>query len=333
MLKVSSLLVLSTLLTQPSRSADVIFGRRVYAARGHTYQQIWTVDAHTRKIVQLTNTQRRHNLPVCTPDRKRIWFVSGPFGSIDDTELWWLDRHTHTETLATRIKGGIISLLGGAGSRAFFTAYEGNQPGLYRWDGKLTKISSIDDWPAAVALASDASALAVQTGKAKSVTVIDADGAVGRKLDNCASPAWSHDARKLACVAGARIRLLDLTTGAETAHADFTQRPAPPSIADFSPDGTRLLVETVGANHTSTNPQSDYWVLEVSSGKWEFVGPGQSAVFEPGGGVLLVTPRDLAPVGKAHDWISEILLVDPAKHVQTPLAAGTAYHAMPSRCP
>jgi hypothetical protein len=322
---------LSILLLSPAQRADVIFSRRVYAARGRTYQQIWTLDTHTRQIAQLTNTERRHDFPVCTPVGKRIWFVSGSFGNQDDNELWWLDRHTRVETLATRFKGGITSLLGGTETRAFFTAYEENKPGLFRWDGKLTKISPIADLPAAAALAPDGHTLAVQTGKAESVTIMDAGGAAGRKLDRCASPVWSRDARRLACVAGTRVRVLDVTTGVETAHSEFTLRPTPPEIVDFSPDGARLLVETIGAEQNSTSPQSDYWVLELASSKWEFVGPGQAAIFVPGG-VLLVTPRDMAQMSKLHEWVSQILFVDPVKHAQTPVVAGTAYNVTPSRC-
>ncbi len=309
----------------------MIFSRRVYASHGRTYLQIWTLDTRTKKIAQVTNTERRHNLPVCTPDGKRIWFVSGAFGNLDDTELWWLDRRTRVETLATRFKGGIIGLLGGSGPRVFFTAYEDKKPGLYRWDGKLTKVSPTDDGPSAAALSPDARTLAVQTGKAESVTMMDASGAVGRKLDRCASPVWARDARKLGCVAGTRIRVLDLASGAETAHAVFALRQTPPEVVDFSPDGTQLLVGTIGADQNSTNPQSDYWTLELASGKWELVGPGQAAIFVPGG-VLLVTPRDMAPISKAHEWVSQIVFVAPGKHAQTPVAAGTAYNAAPSRC-
>jgi hypothetical protein len=331
MFKILALLFLSILLISPGAYADVIFSRRVYADRGRTYQQIWTLDTRTRQMVQLTHTERRHDLPVCSPDAKRIWFVSGAFGNIDETELWRLDRRTHAETLVTQFKGSIISLLGGTEARAFFTAYQDNKPGLYRWDGKLTKISPINEWPEAAALSPDARTLAVQTGKAESVTMMEANGAEGRKLEHCASPVWSRDARRLACVAGTRIRVIDLTTGVEKAHAEFAQRPTPPSIVDFSPDGARLLVGTIGAGHTSSSPQSDIWTLELASAKWEFVGPGQTAIFVPGG-VLLVTPRDLAPKGKAHEWVSQLVFVDPGKHAQTPVAAGTAYNVAPSRC-
>lgn len=331
MLKILPLVFLPVLLALPCHSADVIFGRRAYAAHGHSYQQIWTLDSHTRKSTQLSNSERRHDQPVCSPDGKRIWFLSGVFGDIDDSELWWFDPHAHTETLATKLKVRPVTLLGGTETRALFTALDENRPALYRWDGRLTRISVLGDSLGAAALSPDARTLAVQTGKAQSITMMDASGTKGREISNCTGPVWSYDARKLACVAGTRIRVLDLASGVETTHAEFTLRPTPPSVADFSPDGKRLLVGTIGANTSSSSPQSDYWVLEMASGKWEFVGPGQSAILVPGG-VLLVTPRDLAPAGKVHEWVSQILFVEPVAHTQTPVAAGTANNVDPCRC-
>jgi len=329
--KTLTLFLVSILLTLPSWSADVVFGRRVYAASGRSYQQIWTLDSRARKIAPLTTSERRHGQPVCSPDGKRIWFLSGPFGNIDDSELWWFDPHARTETLATKLNVRPVSLLGGTEKGAFFTALEGDKPGLYRWDGRLTKIGPLADTLGSVALSPDARTLAAQTGKAPSVTMFEASGAQGRKLDNCTGPMWSADGRKLACIVGSRIRVVDAMSGVESAHAEFTLRPTSPYLEDFSPDGKRLLIGTIGANHTSSNPQLDFWTLEIATGKWEFVGPGPAAIFASGG-VILVTPRDLAPVGKVHEWVSQILLVDPATHAQTPVAAGTGSNVEPCRC-
>jgi hypothetical protein len=331
MRKILTLFLLSIFLSVPCQSADVIFGRRVYALHGRSYQQIWTLGSRTRKIAPLTHSERRHDQPACSPDGKRIWFLSGPFGDIDDSELWWFDPRTRTETLATKLNVRPIVLLGGTEKAAFFSALEGDKPGLYRWDGKLTKMSALEDTFGTAALSPDARTLAVRRGKAASVTMFEASGAQGREIGECSGPAWSFDGRRLACFAGTKVRVLDVASGAETAQAEFTQRPTPPLYADFSTDGKRLLVGTIGANHTSTNPQLDYWTLEIAAGKWEFVGPGQAAIFAAGG-VILVTPRELAPVGQVHEWVSQILLVDPATHAQTPVTAGTASNVEPRRC-
>ena len=331
MRKTLALFFLSMLLAQPSWPADVVFGRRVYAVRGRSYQQIWTLDTRARKIAPLTNSERRHGQPACSPDGKRIWFLSGAFGNIDDSELWWFNPRARTETLATKLNIRPVALVGGTEKVAFFTALEGDKPGLYRWDGRLTRISPLADALGSVALSPDTHTLAAQTGKAASVIMFDASGKAGRKIDNCTNPMWSADGRKLACIVGSRIRVEDAASGVESAHAEFTLRSTTPYIEDFSPDGKRLLIGTIGANHTSSNPQLDFWTLEIATGKWELVGPGQAAIFAAGG-VILVTPRDLAPAGKVHEWVSQILLVDPATHAQTPVAAGTATNVEPCRC-
>ncbi len=317
----------------PHCSGDVVFGRRVYATQGRTFQQIWSLDTRTRHIAPLTASARRHAQPVCTPDGKRIWFLSGAFGNDANSELWSFDRAAKTEKLALQFSGRIERLLGGGGNRAFFIGYEADQPGLYRWDGRLVKLSKLGG-PAvdAVSLSPDASSLAVQTGDPETITMMSAAGVQGSKLERCAAPVWSHDGRRLACVTGNVVRIVDLTTGVELKRAEFLQRSTPPAVAGFSPDATRLLVKTVGANENSTNPQSDYWIFEIAAGKWTFAGPGQSALLVSANTVLLVTPRELTGVGKVRDWISQILAVDPATHAQTPVTTGASSNAEPCLC-
>jgi Tol biopolymer transport system component len=316
----------------PASPANVVFGRRVYAANGRTYQQIWRLDTATRKTVPLTSGARRHVQPSCSPDAQRIWFLSGGFGDELNTELWWFDPRTKEEKLALTFKSGISRLLGGSGTQAFFTAYDGQETNLYSWNGSLKKLIAIDassDNPAA--LSPDTRTLAVQT-EPDSVTMVDATGAHGRKVAHCAAPVWSPDGRMLACAAGRVIRLVNLTTGIEESRTEFLERSTPPSVAAISPGSKELLVKTVGASSNSTSPQSDYWTLDVAHAKWTFMGPGQSGILAPGLGVLLITPRDLASVGSRRDWVSQMLAVDPVTHAQTPIAEGTASNVEPSLC-
>ncbi len=268
-------LALLALTAMPAMPADFVFGRRVYAAEGRTYQQIWTLDARTKKIAPLTSSERRHAEPVCSPDGKRIWFLSGPFGDEVNNEIWWFDPQTRTEQRALLFTGRLAHLVGGSATAAFFTAYNDDHPALYRWDGRLTKLAPVGGSVlTAAALSPDTRTLAVQTGDAPTVTMMEAGGARGRILKDCAAPAWSPDGRRIACAAGRRIRVIDLATDVEVFHADFLERPTEPAVAAFSPDGKRLLIRTAGANENSTFPQSDYWELELAGTKWTFVGPG-----------------------------------------------------------
>ncbi len=324
--------VLAAALAMPCYSAEVIFARRVYAAQGRTYHQICSLDTVSRRVTPLTKTQRRHLEPAGAAGGQRIWFLSGAFGDERNTELWFADSRTHAEKLAAGFKGNILRLLGGDSARAFFVADDGSGPALYRWDGRVTRLSPVDsaaERPAA--LSPDARTLAVKTSDAPSAAMMEPSGARGHTVENCSEPLWSSDGRKLACVSGSRIRVVNLTTGVEAAHADFSERATPPLVADFAPDGTRLLVKTVGANTSSTSPQWDFWLLEIAAAKWTYVGPGQSAIFAPGGSLLLVTPRELAQVSKGRDWICRLMLIDPATHAQTPVAPAIANDADPSR--
>jgi Tol biopolymer transport system component len=313
--------------------ADVLFTRRVYATEGRTYQQIWGVDSAARHITQLTKSERRHVAPVCSPAGDRIWFLSGAFKEDQNTELWSYDPQAHSEKFAAGFHGAILHLLGGTDERAFFVASTGDSASLYRWDGELKEISPVaPDSVAPAALSPDGRTLAVQTGPGQTVTMMDAAGTAGRVLENCAAPVWSADSRRLACVSGQTIRVIDLATGIDSAHTDFTLRPTPPTVVDVSRDGTRLLVRTVGASTNSTSPQSDYWTWEIRGSRWTFVGPGQGAAFGAGGAVVLATPRELRSAAGVREWVSQLLLIDPASHAQTPVAAGASYNVDPRRC-
>lgn len=334
MLKSLPLLALAALFLVPSYAADFLFGRRVYSAAARTYQQVWSLDSRSKKALPLTTAPRRHVQPLSSTDSQRIWFLSGAFGDEKNTELWSFDLRAKTEKLALTFPGHIARLLGGTGTQAFFSAYdEKDQPALYRWNGKLAKLAPLGpSIMTTAALSPDGRILAVQTGDQESVVLLEPTGVPGHTLPNCGHPVWSIDAKRLACVSGSTIHIMNVTTGVEAAHTEFTHRTTPPAIEDFAPEGNRLLVKTVGANHNSTSPQSDYWIWEIGTGKWTFVGPGQSALFASAGNVLLVTPRELTPIGKGKDWTSEILLVDPATHAQTPLAPAATSNAEPSRC-
>jgi Tol biopolymer transport system component len=313
--------------------ADVVFARRTYAANDRTYHQIWTFDSKTRKVAAVTASERRHMQPACSPDGSLIWFLSGPFGDERNTELWAFQRGKRTEKMAVQFKGVIVRLLGGTAKQAFFTAFdEADKPALYRWDGRLTRLSPLSmALSESASLSPDGRTIAAQMADRDTVTMLAPSGAAGRTVDHCVSPVWFPDGKKLACVSGSTIRVIDLVTGLDRVKVPFEQRTTPPAVADVAPSGGQLIVKTVGASTNSTSPQSDYWVLDLAQTRWHFIGPGQSAIFGPGGAVLLVTPRELASVGKGQDWVANLLLIDPATRAQIPLGPAAANHSTPCR--
>ena len=322
------------LLLGGAAEASVVFARRDYAAQGKSYHQIWTLDTKTRKAARLTASARRHMQPACSPDGSVIWFLSGSFGDERNTELWAFRPGARTEKMAAQFKGVIVRLLGGTANQAFFTAFdETDKPALFRWDGRLTRLSPLSmALSEAAALSSDGRTIAAQSADGDTVTMLAPSGAVGRAVEHCASPAWFPDGRKLACVDGSAVRVIDLVTGLERARLAFEQRTTPPTVADVSPSGGLLLVKTVGASTNSTSPQSDYWVVDLAQKRWHFIGPGQTAIFAAGG-VLLIAPRELTAVGKGQDWVANLLFIDPATRAQTPLGPATVNHSDPCFCP
>src|SRR5580765_4490913 len=77
------------LLAGSSGAQQVVFSRRVYAARGATFQQLWIVSAADRRLTQLTSSARDHLNPVCSSDGTQIFFDARPGG-----DRWRFDRNT-----------------------------------------------------------------------------------------------------------------------------------------------------------------------------------------------------------------------------------------------
>jgi hypothetical protein len=54
------------LLATPLSAQQVVFSRRVYAAAGRTYQQLWIWSASDGSLKPLTHSPRDHSEPVCS---------------------------------------------------------------------------------------------------------------------------------------------------------------------------------------------------------------------------------------------------------------------------
>jgi Tol biopolymer transport system component len=83
------------LLTNSVSAQQVVFSRRVYAAQGTTYQQLWIWSTSDGSLKQLTHSARDHNTPICSPDGKQVFF-----DAVRDPLVqghWRLDRDTGIE--------------------------------------------------------------------------------------------------------------------------------------------------------------------------------------------------------------------------------------------
>jgi Tol biopolymer transport system component len=83
------------LLTTSVGAQQLAFSRRVYVARGTSYQQLWIWSAADGRLTQLTRSPRDHRNPGCSPDGRQIFFDS--FSTRD--ERWRFDRTTGLEEL------------------------------------------------------------------------------------------------------------------------------------------------------------------------------------------------------------------------------------------
>jgi Tol biopolymer transport system component len=81
--------------TGPVGAQEIVFSRRVYAARGATFQQLWSWSASDGRLTQLTRTARSHDNPVCSPDGAAIFFGAAIAGL--EEQRWRFDRRNGTE--------------------------------------------------------------------------------------------------------------------------------------------------------------------------------------------------------------------------------------------
>jgi dipeptidyl aminopeptidase/acylaminoacyl peptidase len=97
----------------------------------------------------------------------------------------------------------------------------------------------------------------------------------------------------------------------------------PTSIA-WSPDGKSLLVGAEAGS--STAHYEDYWLLNLASKRWQYIGGGNGAKWSPDSSqIAWSTARDLEPLGKIHVWVVHLMLVDARTFKQTALTSGTSY--------
>jgi hypothetical protein len=77
---------------------QVVFSRRVYQVRGRSFQQLWTWSVADGTLAQLTNSARDHFSPICSADRRDVFFDSwSPPDPPGPPSRWALDRTTGVE--------------------------------------------------------------------------------------------------------------------------------------------------------------------------------------------------------------------------------------------
>jgi hypothetical protein len=337
------------LLGTGSAGAQVIFSRRVYAERGRTYQQIWEWRASDGSLKALTHSPRNHFQPINSRDGKRIFFLAGPEDS-ETTNVWSFERSTGIEREI--LVGRNYALIGIARDGTPLVSREqGAPPGETKvFRAGRTPLLLVSGCGAAVS--PDGARLAFGTCNldaeytmhyGKELFVTDtATGKLKVQIGDCHGPAWSPGGSRIACSAGQDVVILDVNAKRELDRVRFRGTIMPPGAAfeqsepeieQWSPDGKSLLVGTLGAETSSGSPQSDFFVLDLSSKTWTAAGSGNDAIWVPGrSAILFTTPRDLAPLGSTtkNVWVEHLALFDVATRQQTLLTSGATNNVEPS---
>lgn len=347
---------------------QVILSRRVYAARGQTYQQLWIWSATDGSLKPLTNSPRDHNQPMCSRDGKQIFFNSV------DQSIWSFDRATGTEHEVLAVSTSNRPRLLGIGVDGRLLVQR--CPGPFQ--ANPTPCTPIVEWhPAAqaggaivlplpehdeVLLSPDGARLLVNTPpydkqthavsplgvlmEALNLQTFVTDAATARSrtdLPPCDRPVWSPDGSRLACATGQDITIVDVSTQKEIERIRFSEHDSrgepyanPPAPEAWSPDGRTLLAGTYGENGSSTNPQSDYFLVDVATRSWRRAMTGNNAVWLPGrNAIVYSTPRDLAPLpaSGAHSvWSAHLAIFDLAVRRETLLTSGVTNDEQPTLC-
>jgi Tol biopolymer transport system component len=164
------------------------------------------------------------------------------------------------------------------------------------------------------------------------------------RIGECDGPAWSRDGRRIACVAGQNIVVIDVASKREVEQVRFHGWPMPPGAArveslpevvEWAPDGTALLVATLGKNSNSSQPQSDFFVLGLSAKTWTAAGSGNDASWAPDGkAIVFSTPQELGSLGTGgHEvWTAHVAMFDLGARRQTLVTSGTANDIQPAAC-
>jgi Tol biopolymer transport system component len=324
------------LLSSSASAQQVVFSRRVYAAQGHTHQQVWIWSATDGSLKPLTNSPRDHNQPMCSRDGQQIFFSSG--ATWFDQGIWSFDRATGAEheVLAASTWNRPALLGMAADGRLLVTRCSGP---FQKYPSPCTPIVESHPGPAApqtryiivlplpehggILLSPDGVRLLVNTPPGEKQThavsplgvrmealnlhtfVTDAPTALSRAdLPPCDRPVWSPDGSRLACAAGQDITIVDVDTQKEIERIRFSEHDSrgepyatPPEPAAWSADGRTLLVGTYGENGSSSSPQSDYFVVDLATKSWTRATTGNDVVWLPGRNTIVYsTPRDLAPL-------------------------------------
>ncbi|HZS53735.1 MAG TPA: hypothetical protein VFA65_04985 [Bryobacteraceae bacterium] len=151
----------------------------------------------------------------------------------------------------------------------------------------------------------------------------------------------SPDRSKIAVANGEYVLIEDAVTEKELWRANLNQ----PTASGFkgpvafplawTANGKRLLLGAVGENTSSSSPQSDFFVLDLTTRKLRSAGTGNSAYWIPGrDAILYSTPRYLCPLAESKHqvWCAHLAVFDLNTGKQEVITSGATNNVEPAIC-
>jgi hypothetical protein len=125
--------------------------------------------------------------------------------------------------------------------------------------------------------------------------------------------------------------------GKQTVSIHISGEDFPIEFLAWSPSRTWLLAGTLGANTSSTSPQSDLFALDVASMKLIKAGSGNDETWLPARDEFLYTsPRDMASLAGGHHprkvWVEHLIVFNPASGKNTAITSGVTNNMQPRVC-
>jgi hypothetical protein len=132
-----------------------------------------------------------------------------------------------------------------------------------------------------------------------------------------------------------KARLVDTCSPGEIRSVNIPADARPPASlghwnyvqsVSASPDGNLLLVGSQAGS--SSSHFEDYWLFNPQTREWRYAGGGNEAKWSPDGSkIVWASPRELAPIGKIHVWVSHLVLLDVATLRRQEVTSGTTYES------